>query len=200
MKNRNELPNYKKIGISVDTDKILKILNENKDKLIKYRDNLNVKCATPFLNELYEQIPITELTEGSDYTLPLAGHRNVKYDERNYTTLIECLRGTYIEEVMKKFKSPATRARFIIKKPGAHILPHMDYDTTYSVRYFIPLQTNEWSFTAVKRKGEEPELLNMKADGSVYFVNQGWTHSAWNFGKEDCIRLIVAVNGQDDLH
>ena len=200
MKNRNELPNYKKIGVKVDTDKILKILEDNKHKLIKYRDNLNVKCATPFLNELYEQIPITELTEGSDYTLPLAGHRDVKYDERNYTTLIECLRGTYIEEVMNMFKSKPTRARFIIKKPGAHILPHMDYDTTYSVRYFIPLKTNEWSFTAVKRKNEEPELLNMKADGSVYFVNQGWTHSAWNFGKEDCIRLIVAVNGQEDLH
>ena len=200
MKNRNELTNYKKIGVKVDTDKILKILEDNKHKLIKYRDNLNVKCATPFLNELYEQIPITELTEGSDYTLPLAGHRDVKYDERNYTTLIECLRGTYIEEVMKMFKSKPTRARFIIKKPGAHILPHMDYDTTYSVRYFIPLKTNEWSFTAVKRKNEEPELLSMKADGSVYFVNQGWTHSAWNFGKEDCIRLIVAVNGQEDLH
>ena len=163
MKNRNELPNYKKIGVKVDKDKILKILEDNKHKLIKYRDNLNVKCATPFLNELYEQIPITELTEGSDYTLPLAGHRDVKYDERNYTTLIECLRGTYIEEVMKMFKSKPTRARFIIKKPGAHILPHMDYDTTYSVRYFIPLKTNEWSFTAVKRKNEEPELLSMKA-------------------------------------
>ena len=105
MKNRNELPNYKKIGVKVDTDKILKILEDNKHKLIKYRDNLNVKCAIPFLNELYEQIPITELTEGSDYTLPLAGHRDVKYDERNYTTLIECLRGTYIEEVMNRLKN-----------------------------------------------------------------------------------------------
>ena len=48
--------------VKVDTDKILKILEDNKHKLIKYRDNLNVKCATPFY-ELYEQIPITELTE-----------------------------------------------------------------------------------------------------------------------------------------
>ena len=36
MKNRNELPNYKKIGVKVDTDKILKILEDNKHKLIKY--------------------------------------------------------------------------------------------------------------------------------------------------------------------
>ena len=176
MKKRNELPNYKKISLTIDKDKILKVLEDNKDKLVQYRDSLNVKCATPYLSELYEQIPITELTEGSDYTLPLAGHRDVKYDERNYTTLVECLRGTYVDDVINMFKSPATRARF------------------------IPLKTNEWSFTAVQRKDEQPELLNMKADGSVYFVNQGYTHSAWNFGKEDCIRLIVAVNGQEDLH
>ena len=159
MKKRNELPNYKKISLTIDKDKILKVLEDNKDKLVQYRDSLNVKCATPYLSELYEQIPITELTEGSDYTLPLAGHRDVKYDERNYTTLVECLRGTYVEEVIKMFKS-----------------------------------------TAVQRKDEQPELLNMKADGSVYFVNQGYTHSAWNFGKEDCIRLIVAVNGLEDLY
>jgi len=156
MKKRNELPNYKKISLTIDKDKILKVLEDNKDKLVQYRDSLNVKCATPYLSELYEQIPITELTEGSDYTLPLAGHRDVKYDERNYTTLVECLRGTYVDDVINMFKSPATRARFIIKKPGAHILPHMDYDTTYSVRYFIPLKTNEWSFTAVQRKDEQP--------------------------------------------
>ena len=105
MKKRNELPNYKKISIEIDKDKILSVLEDNKDKLINYRDNLNVKCASPFLNELYEQIPITELTEGSDYSLPLAGHRDVKYDERNYTTLVECLRGTYVEDVIKMFKS-----------------------------------------------------------------------------------------------
>ena len=63
MKKRNELPNYKKISLTIDKDKILKVLEDNKDNLVQYRDNLNVKCATPFLSELYEQIPITELTE-----------------------------------------------------------------------------------------------------------------------------------------
>ena len=31
---------------------ILIFIFDNKHKLIKYRDNLNVKCATPFLSEL----------------------------------------------------------------------------------------------------------------------------------------------------
>tara|TARA_B100000959_G_C14962915_1_gene616543 strand:- start:707 stop:1312 length:606 start_codon:yes stop_codon:yes gene_type:complete len=200
MKTRNELPNFKKIKYQVDTKKLLKVLEDNKDKLIKYRDHLNVCCATPYLNELYEQIPITTLTEGSNYTVPLSKTgRGVEGDERNYTTLIDLLKGTYVEEVLNMFKSPTTRARFIIKKPGSHILPHMDYDTSYSVRYFIPIQTNEWSFTAVKRKNESPEIKHLQADGSVWFVNQGFYHSAWNFGKTDCMRLIVAVNGQDDL-
>ena len=67
------------------------------------------------------------------------------------------------------------------------------------VRYFILLkQTN--AVYAVKRKNEgTSELLSMKLRRSVYFVNQG-TIICFEFGKEDCIRLIVAVNAQEDLH
>jgi len=98
------------------------------------------------------------------------------------------------------FKSPYTRTRLVVKKPGAYILPHIDYDTSYSVRYFITLKTNPWSYVAIKRKGEDmPEIKHLPADGSAYFVNVGQLHSAWNFGKEDHVSLIVSVNGQDDL-
>ena len=31
MKKRNELPNYKKISLTIDKDKILKVLEDNKD-------------------------------------------------------------------------------------------------------------------------------------------------------------------------
>ena len=73
----------------------------------------------------------------------------------------------------------------------------MDYDSTYSVRYFIPLQTNQWAFTAIERD-DKVEIQNLKA-GNVYFVNVGFKHSAWNFGSSNDIRLIVSVNGQLDL-
>ena len=34
MKKRSELPNYKKISLEIDKDKILSVLEDNKDKLI----------------------------------------------------------------------------------------------------------------------------------------------------------------------
>jgi hypothetical protein len=44
-----------------------------------------------------------------------------------------------------------------------------------------------------------PEIKHLPADGTAYFVNVGQLHSAWNFGNEDHVSLIVSVNGQDDL-
>ena len=120
-----------------------------------------------------------------------------KIDERNYSELLPEFKETYLEEVLNNFKSPYTRVRLINKKPGSYILPHMDYDSTYSVRYFIPLQTNQWAFTAIERD-DKVEIQNLKA-GNVYFVNVGFKHSAWNFGSSNDIRLIVSVNGQLDL-
>ena len=40
---------------------------------------------------------------------------------------------------------------------------------------------------------------NLKADGSIYFVNPGYLHSACNLGNTDDIRLIFSVNGQNDF-
>ena len=89
----------------------------------------------------------------------------------------------------------------MIVQKAAFILPHIDYDMTYSIRFFIPLVTNDWSFVAIKRKGESlPEIKHMRLDGSVWFVNVGQQHSAWNFGKTDNIKMIVSINGQDDLN
>ena len=85
-------------------------------------------------------------------------------------------------------------------KPKGFILPHMDYNTSYSVRYHIPIQTNPWSYIGIQRKNELPEVKHLPADGGVWFINQGWKHSAWNLGQTDRIHLIVSVMGQDDLN
>jgi len=190
LKKRNELPNFYKVPhVKVDTEKLLSCFDLNVDE----QDQLYQKCGVHFTNKEYKQGYITYPSE--DVRI------RDRADERLYTNLHEQYKGTYVEEVLNMFKSPYTRVRLVVKKPGAYILPHIDYDSTFSVRYFIPLVTNEWSYVAIKRKGEQvPELKNLKADGSAYFVNVGQLHSAWNFGKEDCIRLIVSVNGQKDLH
>jgi len=191
MKNRHQLPNfYKMPNMKVDTEKLLKCFTDfeaSEDQLVR-------KCGPALLNKEYEQ---TYITYSSDKTAMIRD----KADERTYTNLYDKYKGTYVEEVLNSFKSPYTRTRLIVQKPGAYILPHMDYDMTYSIRFFIPLITNEWSFVGIKRKGESlPEIKHMPADGSVWFVNVGQQHSAWNFGKTDNIKMIVSVNGQEDLN
>ena len=54
--------------------------------------------------------------------------------------------------------------------------------TDYSVRYHIPLTTNEGcGFHVIDRQGVKHEQT--MAPGECWFLNQGLKHSAWNKGK-----------------
>lgn len=180
---RVHFPTVKKLDLGFDTQKILECF----DSVTYKQDTINAKYAKEWMNKEYKQRTITKSSTGDEY------------DEHSYGELLEQYKNTYIEEVINSFKSPVTRVRLIVKKPSAYILPHIDYDTTYSMRYYIPLQTSEWALTFVKAKDGEVETHNIKADGSAYFVNPGYMHAAINLGKTDDIRLILSVNGQEDM-
>lgn len=185
MLKRHDLPNFKVLPWSVDTQRLLNCFKNFKAMY----DPVSSEYGPEYFSDDYEQMTLTEMTDNKT----IRG----KIDERNYSKLLPQFKDTYLEEILNNFKSPYTRVRLINKKPGSYILPHMDYDSTYSVRYFIPLQTNPWAFTAIERDSKV-EIQNLKI-GNVYFVNVGFKHSAWNFGLTDDIRLIVSVNGQLDL-
>tara|TARA_Y100000813_G_C24157980_1_gene350665 strand:+ start:610 stop:1191 length:582 start_codon:yes stop_codon:yes gene_type:complete len=187
IKNRKQLPSFIKIEKNIDVNKLLNCFKT----FVHSQDNISTTCGTPYLSDNYLQMTLTSTVENMKYV-------RGKEDERCYGKLNEEYQGTYVEDILNTFKSKYTRVRIIKKKPGSYILPHIDYDTTYSVRYYIPLQTNPWAMTAVQNN-EVIDVMNLEADGSMYFVNPGLPHSAWNFGKEDDIRMVVSVNGQDDL-
>jgi|TARA_R110000744_G_scaffold371841_1_gene483086 hypothetical protein len=195
MKNRHELPNFKKIHVKVDVDKILKIYNDNIKNLEDEKDHISTVFGTQYVSSNnYDQYLVTEYDDKSD-----SEEEKDLTNEKKYTKLSDWVKGTYIEEVLNMFESPFTRSRFCVIKPGGFILPHMDYNTNYSVRYQIPIQSNDWSFMGMQRKGENPEIKNFTADGSTWFFNPGWKHSAWNMGDADRIHLVICVNGQWDL-
>ena len=200
MLKRTELKNFQKIAMTVDVDKIHKIYMDNIDIFGNERDYINKSCGTPYMPENgYIQIPVTEF-ENQNYVFKNKSSGDTpEGDERNYRKLPDWVKGSYIEEVLDKFKSPYTRTRFCVINPGGFILPHIDYNTNYSVRYQIPITTNDWCYIGVQRKNEKPEIRHLETDGSVWFMNQGWNHSAWNMGKTDRIHMIVCVNGQEDL-
>jgi len=219
MKRREELPFFKKLPYTFDVDLILKDFNLIKDK----NDDLTIEggygdlvgSKAPKLENAFSIGKYTEYVDGmvkGDYTQvgmtqynPDAVNReynikisNKRPDERHYNSLRPELEGSYIQEVMNTFRGEATRTRIAILKPGAAIKPHIDYNTDYSVRYHIPLKTNDLcGFDNVDKAGNREEI-HMEL-GECWFLNQGFRHSAWNNGDTERWHLIVSVLTQEDL-
>ena len=52
MKKRHELPNFKKIHVEVDVEKILKIFNDNFDNLEEEKDNINTVYGSQYVSDV----------------------------------------------------------------------------------------------------------------------------------------------------
>lgn len=111
---------------------------------------------------------------------------------------INSLSDDYLKSILNKFKGKVTRVRWAVANPGMKMQPHIDYDTVYAVRYHLPIITNKEALICVDRHGEI-EKINMKANGKVYFVNQGFKHWIENNSKDPRVHLIITVVGQEDL-
>ena len=67
MKNRHELPNFKKIHVKVDVDKILKIYNDNIKNLEDEKDHISTVFGTQYVSSNnYDQYLVTEYDDKSD--------------------------------------------------------------------------------------------------------------------------------------
>jgi len=145
----------------------------------------------------YKQIALTEYNPEMENRVYEKKIPKSRLDERHYNKIKYWVRGTYLEEVITSFKSETTRARIAIMDPGAFIAEHIDYNTDYSVRYHIPVTTNnDCGFYCVV---DGQKVYQTMEPGSVWFLNQGLRHSAWNKGKTVRSHIIVSVNGQEDL-
>ena len=125
-------------------------------------------------------------------------HYNPVLDERNYTRRKDICTG-YWNTILDTFKSPITRTRFAYLAPNYSIKPHIDYNTTYSIRVHIPIVTNSKSFLCAYDYDGKVVKQHCPADGSVWFLNTGMRHWAENNGTEGRIHLIISLNGQEDI-
>ncbi len=119
-------------------------------------------------------------------------------DERFYRKQIAAM-PSYLIEVLKYFSPHLHRSRLSKLMPGKEVLPHIDYDTTYSIRLHIPIETNPEATMGVNYFGKIHEE-HWPADGSVYFVNQGCLHWAKNLGKAPRTHLILSIDSQKFLN
>ena len=119
-------------------------------------------------------------------------------DERNYTKKTDLVSG-YMEEVFNLFsKDTVTRTRFAVLMPGQKVSPHIDMNTDLGVRIHVPVLTHPDAVIGVKGKKSSVEM-HWPADGSVWFLNQGFTHWVYNNSDVPRVHLIFSIVGQHCL-
>ena len=151
-------------------------------------------------NNPYKQLAITEYNPEHDRKRFQINIPRNRLDERQYNKLKPWVIGTYLEKVISVFKGFVTRVRVARMEPGCKIGEHIDYNTDYSIRVHIPLRTNEkCGFYIRRRPKANKEHIQMKPDGTCWFVNTGYKHSVWNYGKTPRDHLILSIASQEDI-
>ena len=112
-----------------------------------------------------------------------------RFDERSYSKLKEDL-PPYLTEVIKSFGPNVTRVCIAITEPGGGIAPHRDYDTTFSTRYHIAIDTNLLATV---------NDVHVPSDGYVWFLNSGANHWVKNEGDKPRIHLLIMMDSQEML-
>lgn len=95
------------------------------------------------------------------------------------------------------FDAPIIRVKYSRLLPGKEIPPHIDYNTTYAVRFVIPLAGTEGVVNRFWYKGEVLEY-NLEP-GNVYFLNIGYKHQVVHNGNKPRDIILGSLGGQQDI-
>ena len=112
-----------------------------------------------------------------------------RFDERAYSKLKNDL-PPYLTKVIKSFGKKVTRVCIAITEAGGGIQPHRDYDTTFSTRYHIAIDTNEKATM---------NDIHVPDDGYVWFINSGKNHWVKNEGDKPRTHLMIVMDSQELL-
>tara|TARA_R110000787_G_scaffold179702_2_gene291687 strand:- start:72209 stop:72886 length:678 start_codon:yes stop_codon:yes gene_type:complete len=119
-------------------------------------------------------------------------------NEYNWSTPLPHYEGTAIQEHLEgMFDAPIVRLRMSRMKPGGEVKPHIDYNTTYAVRFIIPLSGNAGVTNRFWYKGDECDFE--MEEGKAYFLNVGYKHAVYHNGDEMRYYLLGTLGGQQDI-
>tara|TARA_B100001113_G_scaffold99740_1_gene80537 strand:- start:678 stop:1181 length:504 start_codon:yes stop_codon:yes gene_type:complete len=158
---------------------------------------MNHKKLVSEVYDNFEQINLTELNgDPMPYTDNIK-ERIKRREETLYNKKTQDYIGSYFENIVEQFISPAMRIRITKLAPKKEITWHTDYDPTYATRIIIPIYSNKKVKNLFKvRKNIEKYILE---EGKAYFINGGFAHSVKNDSENSRIALMFSLDGQDDL-
>ena len=210
-KSRRYLPHWFKLKMEVDISRLrLEYLQymqhrpwdayENEYKVLKeawpgiskksdWKNDSSAQMALTTYNPHYEIRPDRGSNTKWD-TKFFKGDK--KYDGRAYSVLKPDL-PDYFRHVCNMFTPHRERVILAKMGPGKVLEPHMDHDTTLSVRFHIPIITDPRSMMLYG----EGHMVHWPADGSVYFLNQGLKHGVYNGSDTERVHLIINMDSQD---
>ena len=189
-------------------------MNEREGKtIVEGGEAYKMLCLTKYnpdkltINEYFDPTSLTDQYEIHDLSRKLEKICDPNHplyvpeaDEKNYDVRNEYCKG-YLNEILDLIENKVghvTRSRLAVLMPGEQIKPHMDINTDKAIRIHIPLFTNEQCVIGVKGKHAEYED-HLPADGSVWFLNQGYTHWVKNNGSTPRVHFVASVMGQNSI-
>lgn len=221
---KNQLPPFKRLKITFDADRLRDELhmlmqlrgfdaydNEYKElfhgnattdpdkarnrNMVAIKDQFNTLPLTVFDDDF--DLSKREEMSNSIWDRRIAKN-NVKLDERFYRKPIDGI-PEHTASVMKAFAPFVHRTRYTKLDAGQRIDEHVDYDTKYSVRLMMAIETNDSCTNSWRMADGSVQTVHIPADGSIWFINQGLPHWAANDGDNDRVHLILSVDSQQVL-
>jgi hypothetical protein len=218
---KNQLPPFKRLKIQFDPVKLrdeLAYLTNTRDFNAydnEYKELFHGNASADndhahnknkvSIKEQFNTLPLTVFDENFDLSQRTemsnsiwdrrVAKNNTKLDERFYRKPVDGI-PSHTASVMKSFAPYVHRTRYTKLCAGHRIDEHVDYDTKYSVRLMMAIDTNDQCINGWRMPNGETELVHIPADGSIWFINQGIPHWAINNGQTDRVHLILSVDSQ----
>ena len=209
--NKRHYPAIAEINIDLDYDLIENFLKMNYHR---WQDNMTAHkglavASNHIAKDTYNAVQHFHLTEcRKQETLETAQaystrdklSRKIPYsmDEHNWDEPVDFYKGTELQKHLNTaFQDKLIRVRFSRMFPGGVVPKHIDYNTTYAMRFIIPLSGNKGVTNTFWYNGEEIKV-EMK-EKKCYFLNIGYPHMVEHQGMGIRHYLMGSVAGQRDF-
>ena len=140
------------------------------------------------------------LGEAQEYSTKNKLKRNIPYsmDEHNWDEPVDFYKGTKLQKHLNSaFQDKLIRVRYSRMFPGGVVPKHIDYNTTYAMRFIIPISGNTGVTNTFWYNGEEIKVE--MEEKKCYFLNIGYAHMVEHKGMGIRHYLMGSVAGQRDF-
>lgn len=209
--NKRNYPAIAEIDIDLDYDLIENFMLDNYDR---WQDNMTAHkglaiASNQIADQTYNAVQHFHLTEcnknepletAQAYSTKDKLKRKIPYsmDEHNWDEPVDFYEGTELQKHLNStFQDKLIRVRYSRMFPGGVVPRHIDYNTTYAMRFIIPISGNQGVTNTFWYNGEEIKV-EMKCK-RCYFLNIGYPHMVEHQGMGIRHYLMGSIAGQRDF-